>query len=94
MLLQELQPGPHDTGAVAGVAAPGTTYVLPGVLHGTPEDRLNQLHCWQPAVPTTSIDTIVKTANLFISMVSYQEIAGLLRTNQHDNSTPHFVPGK
>jgi hypothetical protein len=84
LLPQDVQPGPHDGGEATGAAAPGTTYVAPGIaglLHAEPEDRLNQLHCWQPAVPTTSVDTTSKTDSLFISVVSYQEMIGLTRTN-------------
>ena len=67
LLPQELQPGPHDAGDVTGAVAPGATYVaagIAGLLHAGPEGRPNQLHCRQPAVPTTSVDTIVKTNSL------------------------------
>jgi hypothetical protein len=36
----------------------------------------NQLHDRQPAAPTASVDTTIKTRNLFITAVSYQEMVG------------------
>ena len=63
---------------------------IAGLLSPRPEGRPNQLHCRQPAVPTTSVDTIIKTISLFIIVVSYQEMIGLTCI-QINKTTLHHI---
>lgn len=80
LLLQELQPGPQDGAEIAGVVVTGAISVaagiagLPQVIAGVAvaQERPNQLHCRQPAVPPTIASTIAKTDKSFINVVSYR----------------------